>query len=247
RREAVEADAVLAIVAETQRLAVFEVDHALLAHVLVRERVKRTIVEDVAVLENLDERHALVLCGLVERLLQVPDIAVERARNERGAGRERHPNRVERLLGRAVRRRLRDLPELGCRRELALGQPVNPVVEEDDVEVDVPSHGMQQVVPADAEPIAIASDDEHGQLWTGRLETSRQRERPAVDAVKAVRLDVVGEAAGAPNPTNEDDVLLRDLEVGKHLLHLGEDGVIAAAGAPTYLLVGHKILAGEYG
>ena len=35
-------------------------------------------------------------------------------------------------------------------------------------------------------------------------------------------------------------------EVGHHLLGLGEDGVVAAAGAPADLLVGDEVLAGEH-
>ena len=34
-------------------------------------------------------------------------------------------------------------------------------------------------------------------------------------------------------------------EVGHHLLGLGEDRVVAAAGAPADLLVGHEVLAGQ--
>ena len=49
--------------AEADRLAVLQVDEHVRARVLVEDRVERAVVEDVAVLVDLDERRALVLVG----------------------------------------------------------------------------------------------------------------------------------------------------------------------------------------
>src|SRR5204862_6132919 len=66
-----------------------------------------------------------------------------------------------------------------------------------------------------------------------------------MDRVEAVGVHVVRQTAGAADATDEDDVLLREAEVGHYLLGLGEDRVVAAARAPADLLVGHEVLAGE--
>src|SRR5690606_16918354 len=75
-REPVQADAVLIVLTEAQRLAMLEVDHLVLANVLFSEGGERTVVENVAVLIDLYERDALVLSRLVEGLFQVVRIAV---------------------------------------------------------------------------------------------------------------------------------------------------------------------------
>ena len=79
----------------------------------------------------------------------------------------------------------------------------------------------------------------------GRLEPGGERRRAAVDGVEAERVHVVRQPARAADARDEDDVLLRVAEVGHHLLGLGEDRVVAAAGAPADLLVGHEVLAGQ--
>ena len=82
--EAVQADALVAILAEDERLAVFELDDVLAARVFFGERFPRVIVEDVAVLQNLDVRGALVRGRFLQRVLQVLLENVHRARDERG-------------------------------------------------------------------------------------------------------------------------------------------------------------------
>ena len=45
------------------------------------------------------------------------------------------------------------------RRILALGQAVDLVVEQDDLQVDVAADGVDQVVAADRQAVAVAGDD----------------------------------------------------------------------------------------
>src|SRR5438045_4509935 len=61
----------------------------------------------------------------------------------------------------------------------------------------------------------------------------------------AVRLHVVREACGAADPGDEDDLLARQAELRHEALQSGQDGVVAAAGAPADLLVGLEVLRGE--
>src|SRR5205085_1884277 len=157
--EAVEADAAVPVLAEDERLAVLDVDHAVVAHVALLEGVKGAVVEDVAVLVDLEDRTAAVRGHALERRAEVLRVRVDRARDEARLGREGDGKRLERIVDDAERRRLRALPELARRRVLALRQPVDAVVEEDDLEVDVAPEGVDEVVAADREAVAVARDD----------------------------------------------------------------------------------------
>ena len=80
-----------------------------------------------------------------------------------------------------------------------------------------------QVGPADLRPVA-------------------QRRGAAVDGVHAVGVHVVGKPAGAADAGDEHDLFAGDAEGGNHLFHLGENRVVAAAGAPTDILIAGEIL-----
>ena len=166
-----------------------------------------------------------------------------RATNDR-LGAERQRDRVERVVERAHRGRLGDLAGLGGGGVLALGQAVDPVVEEQDRHVDVAAQRVDQVVAADRERVAVTGDDPHRQVLAGRGDAGRDRRRAAVDRVHAVGVEVVGEARGAADAGDEDDVLAAQAEVGQERLHGLEHGVVAAPGAPAHLLVGGEVLAG---
>ncbi len=79
------------------------------------DHVPDEVVVDVAVLEDLEERRALVVRGPPEHLLHVADVAIHRAADERGPAPEREGERVDGPVGRAHRRRLRDLTHLARR------------------------------------------------------------------------------------------------------------------------------------
>jgi len=50
----------------------------------------------------------------------------------------------------------------GRRRVLALGERVDAVVEHHDVDVQIPAQGVDKVVAADGEAIAVAGRHPHG-------------------------------------------------------------------------------------
>ena len=83
-------DALVAVGAEADRLAVVEIDHHLLADLTPGDVVERAVVEHVAVLEDLDERRALVVVRLAEDLHHVLAIEVVGAGDEAGLGAQRH-------------------------------------------------------------------------------------------------------------------------------------------------------------
>ena len=134
------------------------------------------------------------------------------------------------------------LPSSRRRRVLALRQPVDLVVEEQDLEVHVPAQRVDQVVAADRQRVAVAGHDPDGQVRTGHGQTGRDRRRAAVDRVHPVGLHVVREARGAADPGHEDDPLALQPELGHEALHGVQDRVVAAARAPAHLLVGLEVL-----
>src|SRR5713226_2088026 len=227
---------------EQQRLAVLQPELVPDLLLLVVEHVPGEVVVDVAVLEDLEERGAVVVGGAPEHLLHVLDVPVHRARDERGAAAEREGERVHRPVGRAHRRGLRHLAELARRRVLALRETVDPVVEEQDRQVHVAAQHVQHVVAADREPVAVARHHEHLEVRPREAQARRDGRRPAVDRVEAVGVHVVREPARAADPGDEDDVLLRDAEVGHRLLRRRQDRVVPAAGAPADVLVGLEVL-----
>ena len=83
----VDRHALLAVGAEADRLAVEQRDQHVVAGRLGRQGLERAVVEDVAVLEDLDERGALVFVGPAEHLLHVLAVDVV------GAGHEAWPRR----------------------------------------------------------------------------------------------------------------------------------------------------------
>jgi hypothetical protein len=138
-------------------------------------RLEGTVVEHVAVLEDLHERRTAVLAGPPERLHHVLAVHVVGAGHERGLGAERHAHRVERVVERTERGGLGDLADLARGRVLALGQPVDLVVEHQDGEVDVAPQRVDQVVAADRQHVAVAADHPH-------VEVGRAMARPVAMA-----------------------------------------------------------------
>jgi hypothetical protein len=100
------------VIVEHDGSTVFEADLILLAAFLVSEDVERAVVEDVAVLIDLDERRSRMRRGLAKHLGEVSPIVVEGAGHEARLRAERDRDRVERMVERAEGRRLRDLPLL---------------------------------------------------------------------------------------------------------------------------------------
>ena len=129
---------------------------------------------------------------------------------------------------------------------MPFGQAVDAVVEEDDVDVNVTADGVQYVVAANGEAVAVAGDDPDLQVWIGDLQAGGQSGRSTVDAVDAVGVHIVGKSAGAANAGDEDHILFKRILVCQNTLQLGQDGVIAAAGAPAHHLIRNKVFAGIF-
>ncbi len=92
---------------------------------------------------------------------------------------------------------------------------------------------MDEVAAADAEAVAIAAGDEHGERVVGHLDAGGDGERAAVEGVHAVGFDEAGEVGGAADAGDGGDFVLGDLELDEGFLDGGEDAVVAAAGTPV--------------
>src|SRR4029078_9864286 len=97
--------AVLTVGAERDRLAVADVDDPLLGAFLT-QRVEGTVVEDRAVLQDLDQRGTAVGSRRPQHLGQSLAVGVQGAADERRVGAERQRHWVERVVQRAHRRGL---------------------------------------------------------------------------------------------------------------------------------------------
>ncbi len=91
-------------------------------------------------------------------------LGVDRAGDKGRVGTERERERVEGAVERPHRRGLGDLAELRRRRVLALRQPVDAVVEQQDLEVDVAPQRMDEVVAADRQAVAVSGDHPYRQV-----------------------------------------------------------------------------------
>lgn len=62
-----------------------------------------------------------------------------------------------------------------------------------------------------------------------------------MDAVHSVGVHVVRKTTAATDTADEDSFLTWNPKVGKNLFHLRENGVVAASGAPAYILIRSEI------
>ncbi len=108
---------------------------------------------------------------------------------------------------------------------------------------------MDEVAAADAEAVAVAAGDQHGQLVVGQLEARGHRQRAAMQRVHAVGVDEAGEVGGAADAADRGHLVVGDLQLDQRLLHRGEHAEVAATGAPVgidlALEVGHRSSAWE--
>src|SRR5205814_5107098 len=94
--------------AERDRFAVLQPDQEVVPGGRFLERVEGAVVEDVAVLVDLDERRAAVVGRRPQYRLQVLAVGVDGTGDDRGGRPQRRRQRVERRVRRADRGRLGD-------------------------------------------------------------------------------------------------------------------------------------------
>ena len=167
--------------------------------------------------------------------------------HEGGLGAQGEGHRVVRVVQRAERCRLGDLARLRSRRILALGEPVNLVIEENDREIHVAPEGVEQVVAADGQGVAVAGDYPYMQVWPAHRDTGRDRRGPPVNGMDAVSVHIIGKTGTAPNARYEHGVFPAGSQLWHEHLHGHQDGEVPTAGAPPDLLIAGPILLGGRG
>ena len=236
---------------EEHLLTVAQRDGALGARSLVTCKVGvGLVVEDDAVDQSLYDGHTFVFGRSNKAILRQRDLHVDGAGEEGSLGAYDQLARVEGLLDRAVGRGLGDLAQLRGGGVLPLGQAVDLVVEENDVQVDVAADGVDEVVAADGQRVAVTGRHPDREARVGHLDARCHGVGAAVDRVEAEGLHVVDEARRAADARYEREEVVGRVgavgNLGQCALHGVQNGVVAAAGAPAYLLVAFEIRRGVF-
>ena len=85
-------------------------------------------------------------------------------------------------------------------RSLASGHAVVEVVYANHREIHVPPCGMDEMIAADGEQVAVAAEHDHVELRVGQFHARREGNGPAVGGVIGVELDVACRTPRTPDP-----------------------------------------------
>ena len=119
-----------------------------------------------------------------------------------------------------------------------VGQAVNEVVHDQVGHLDVFACGVDEVVAADGEGVAVAAEGEHVQVGPRDGKSAGEGQRTTVNVVHAVCLHKVREPAGAADAGHGGHVLVGDVPLLDQLVVDGEHGKITAARAPGRVIGG---------
>lgn len=131
-------------------------------------------------------------------------------------------------------------------RVLPLGQAVYLVIEEQYRHVEVAAQGLNQLVPANAQGIAVAGYNPDLKVGIGQLNARGHRRSPTVQRMHSVAVDVVGQSAAAANSADQHGAVWVGPSACEHFGKLLEDAVVPATRAPANVLWALKILAGQF-
>jgi hypothetical protein len=182
-----------------------------------------------------------VLLGRLQDFTQVRGIAVQGAGHKAGVATQGKGEGIKGMIKAAQGAGLGVFALLAGRGILTFGEAVNFIIEKQYVDVYIAPEQVGQVITPYAQAIAIAGDHPYTQVWIGHFQPGSHGRRPSVDAVHAVGVHVVGKAGTTTDARDENDVFPGDAQLGEHLLHLGEDAIVATAGTPFYFLIAGEI------
>ena len=243
--QSVQADAAVLVLAEHQRLAMLQVDEVVRLDTAVGCVFKDAVVEDFAVLINLHKGRTAVGRRPPQRLRQVVDVHVDGAGHERGLGGHGQRQRPQRPVHRPLRVGACARAGPRGRRVLPLGQAHHFVVEKENFDIHIAAQGVDEVVAADGQAVAVAGHDPDVQLGPDQLQARGHGRRPAVEGLEAVGVEVVRQPARTADAGDEHQPFARHAQRRQHLLEHGQDREVAAAGAPAHLLVAGQVFGGQ--
>ena len=169
---AVQADTLVAVLTKDERLAVDALHLHVVTNVLAGDVLMHAVGEDHAVLQDLGHGDAIVLVRLPEDFAQLLRVDIHATGKESSLGTDGEFARIERVFVSTLRRSLGLRATEGAGRELTLGHTVDTVVEQDQVDVDVTTAGVDEVVTTDGGAVAVAGDHPHAEVRVGQLHAS---------------------------------------------------------------------------
>ena len=141
--------------------------------------------------QTFDDAEALVIECALDQLDHVSHVRGVRARDERRAAGDQFFHRVDRLIDRAGGIGFRFESDRRGRRGLFLRQPIDEVVHDEISHVDVFAGAVIEMVAADRESVAVAAEQEHVEIGPGETDAARERDRAAVNEVRAMAVDEI--------------------------------------------------------
>ena len=101
---------------------------------------------------------------------------------------------------------------------MTLRQTVDAVVEEDHIEVDVTTVGVDEVVTTDSQTVAVARYLPDGEVGVSDLGACSDGSGTTVNGIHAVSSHVVGQTAGTTDTRDDCDVLRGYANLGHSLM-----------------------------
>ena len=131
---------------------------------------------------------------------------------------------------RVAERRRRGQPRLGGgRRHLAAGHAVDFIVEHQAGQLQVAPAGVDQMIAADRQAVAVAGDDNDIEIGTRQRQPGRVGERPAVGDMEGVGVDIGGQPPGTADAGDDRKLVLVDVELVDRPQQGAQRDAVAAA------------------
>ena len=168
--ESVEHKSFVFVGTENHRFAVFE-EYGVFGSCLFRRYGRMsTIIEYHTVYQTFHYRSTFVAVSGREHHTCSLEVDIEHTCKERSARTHSDCRRLESLFDSTERRRLGDEALRRRRRILSFGKTVNPVVEQQYIDVDITSDAVYKVVATDSEAVAVARRLPNAQTRIGSLD-----------------------------------------------------------------------------
>jgi len=97
--------------------------------------------------------------------------------------------------------------ERGGRSDLAAGHSINPVVDHDNRDVDVPTRSVDEMVTPNSHTVSIAGKDHDFSSGVGKLQPAGKGNGPPVKHVEDIGLEIGRQPPGTANSPHESQVM----------------------------------------
>jgi len=209
---------VAVVFAKHQRLAVFHIDRVGFSPGVGSYRLMGSVVEDDTVLQHLYHRGTLMVVCRLEHLDGMGAVGGHAAGKKLTPRAKAQLGRAEGVFHRAVRTRLGDESARTGGRELSLGESVDTIVEQDHVQVHVLAHGVDEMVAADGQSVAVAAHLPHGESRVHDLDARGHGCRTPVNGLHGVGVDIIRQSARAAYTRYDGGLMGWHADLGHRLL-----------------------------